>query len=76
MRLKTKIWFKGAPLSKSRFGEKRGEKWEKRLGLGKNQVLGGISSHLLLLRDQATYKRRFEEIQGMNTNPNFTLLRF
>ena len=38
---------------------KIGEKGDKRLGLGKDQVLGGISSHFLLLRDQATYKRRF-----------------
>ena len=29
-------------------------KEEKRLGLGKDQVLGGVSSHFLLLCDQAT----------------------
>ena len=74
MRLKAKIWSKGAHLSKSRLERKRGEKGEKRLRLGKDQVLSGISSQFLLLRDQATYKGRFEEIQGMNTNPNFTLL--
>ena len=34
--------------------ERRGEKGEKRLGLGKDQVLGGVSSHFLLLCDQAT----------------------
>ena len=28
--------------------------------------MGGIVSHLLLLRDQASYKRRFEEIKGKN----------
>ena len=36
------------------FERKRGEKGEKRLGLGKDQVLGGIPSHFLLLCDQAT----------------------
>ena len=50
---------------------------EKKLGLGKDQVLGGISSQVLLLRDQATYKRRFEEIQGKKKpNPNFPLCDF
>ena len=44
------------------FGRERGEKAKKRLWLGKYQVLGGIFSHFLLLRDQATYKGRFEEI--------------
>ena len=34
--------------------ERRGEKAEKRLGLVKYQVLGGVSSHFLLLYDQAT----------------------
>ena len=34
--------------------ERRGEKGEKRLGLGKDQVLGGVSSHFLLLCDQTT----------------------
>ena len=41
------------------FRKEREGKGEKRLGLGKDQVLGGISSHFLLLRDQATYKGRF-----------------
>ena len=74
MRLKTKIWPKGAHLSKSCFGEKERRKGGEEAKAWKDQVIGGISSHFLLLRDQATYKRRFEEIQGMNTNPNFTLL--
>ena len=34
--------------------ERRGEKGEERLGLGKDQVLGGVSSHFLLLCDQVT----------------------
>ena len=33
---------------------RRGEKGEKRLGFGKDQVLGGVSSRFLLLCDQAT----------------------
>ena len=41
-------------LSNPVFERMRGENWEKRLGLGKDQVLGGVSSHFLLLCDQAT----------------------
>ena len=41
-------------LSNPVFGRRRGEKGEKRLGLGKEQVLRGVSSHFLLLCDQAT----------------------
>ena len=44
--------------------------------MGKDQFLGGISFHFLLLRDQATYKRRFEKIQGKKPNPNFPLYDF
>ena len=36
------------------FERRRGEKGEKRPGLGKYQVLGGVSSHFLLLCDQTT----------------------
>ena len=36
------------------FERRRGEKGEKRLRLGKDQVLGGVSSHFLLLCDQTT----------------------
>ena len=36
------------------FERRRGKKGEKRLGLGKDQVLGGGSSHFLLLCDQTT----------------------
>ena len=50
--------------------EKKGEK----LGQEKDQVFGGNLSHFFLLRDQATYKRRFEEIQGKKSNPNFIFL--
>ena len=34
--------------------KRRGEKGEKRLRLGKDQVLGGVSSYFFLLCDQAT----------------------
>ena len=36
------------------FERMRGEKGEKRLGLGKDQVLGRVSSHFLLFCDQTT----------------------
>ena len=41
-------------LSNPVFEIRRGEKGEKRLGLGKDQVLGGVSSHFLFLCDQTT----------------------
>ena len=48
------VVFGSSFLSISRFERRRGEKGEKRLDLGKDQVLGGVSSHFLLLCDQAT----------------------
>ena len=74
MSLKTKMWSKGAHLEQTCFGTEREEKKGRELGLGRRSSCGVILSHFLLLRDQAAYKRRFEEIQGMKTNPNFTLL--
>ena len=44
---------------------KKGEK----LGLARDQVFVGLASHFLLLRDQATYKKRFEEVQGDKSKP-------
>ena len=38
----------------------------------RDQALGEIVSHFLLLRDQATYERRFEEIKGKKSNPSFS----
>ena len=35
--------------------------------------MAGIVSYFLLLRDQATYKRIFEEIEGKKSNPSFPL---
>ena len=55
------------------FGEEKRRKMEKELGFARYQVLVGFVPHFLLLRDQATYKRRFEEIQGNKSNPNFIL---
>ena len=41
-------------LSNPAFERRRGDKGEKKLELGKDQVLGGVSSNFLLLCDQAT----------------------
>ena len=48
------VVFGSSFLSNPFFEKMRGEKGEKMLGLGKDQVLGGVSSHFLLLCDQAT----------------------
>ena len=48
------VVFVSSFLSNPVFERRRGEKGEKRLGLGKDQVLSGVSSHFLLLCDQAT----------------------
>ena len=45
------VVFGSSFLSNHVFERMRGEKGEKRLGLGKDQVLGGVSSHFLLLCD-------------------------
>ena len=49
---------------------------EKRARAEKDKALGGIVSHFLLLRDQATYKRRLEEIESKKSNPSFPLCAF
>ena len=48
------VVFGSSFLSNPVFERKRGEKGEKRLGLGKDHVLGGVSSHLFLLCYQVT----------------------
>ena len=48
------VVFGSSFLSNPVFERKIGEKGEKRLGFGKDQVLGEVSSHFLLLCDQAT----------------------
>ena len=48
------VVFGSSLLSNPIFERKRAEKGEKRLGLGKDQVIGGVSFHFLLLCDQAT----------------------
>ena len=40
-------------------------------GLARRSDFGGIVSHFLLLRDQATWKRRFKETKVRKQNPNF-----
>ena len=40
------------------------EKGEKKLGFGRDQALVGFGSRFFPLKDQATWKGRFEEIQG------------
>ena len=45
------VGFGSSFLSNPVFERRRGENGEKRLGLGKDQVLGGVSSHFLLLCD-------------------------
>ena len=62
--LKDQKWSLGAHImSKPVFERRRGEKGEKGQGLQEGVVLVGFASHFFLLRDQATYKRRFEEIR-------------
>ena len=48
------VVFGSSFLSNHVFERRRGEKGEKRLGLEKDQVLGAVSSHFLLLCDQTT----------------------
>ena len=48
------VVFGSSFFSNSVFERRRGENGEKRLGLRKDRVLGGISSHFLLLCEQAT----------------------
>ena len=63
-------------MNKSHFGEGERRKGRRKLGQKKDQAFGGIVSYFLLLRDQATYKRRFEEIEGKKSNPSFPLCDF
>ena len=44
--------------------------------LSKRSDFGGIVSHFLLLRDQATWKRRFKETKVRKQNPNFIFYLF
>ena len=48
------VVFENSFFSNPVFERWRGEKRKKRLGLRKDEVLGGVSSHFLLLCDQAT----------------------
>ena len=48
------VVFGSSFLSNLVFEIRRGEKGKKRIGLGKDQVLGGVSSHFFLFCDQTT----------------------
>ena len=74
--LKTKSGLRELILELIPFLEKESRKGRRELGQDKDQDLGGIVSHFLLLSDQATYKRRFEEIEGKKSNPSFPLCDF
>ena len=60
----------------TRFGERREEKNERKLGFARNSDFGGIVSHFLLLRDQATWKRKFKETKVRKQNTNFIFCDF
>ena len=60
----------------TRFGERREEKRERKLGFARMSDFGGIVSHILLLRDQATWKRRFKKTKVRKQNPNFIFCDF
>ena len=49
---------------KTVFERRGGEKGGENLGLQRGVVLDGFASHFLLLRDQATYKKKFDEAKG------------
>ena len=74
--LKTKSGLRELILEQIPFLEKERRKGRRELGQEKDQALGEIVSHFLLLRDQATYKRRFEEIEGKKSNPSFPFCDF
>ena len=60
------------------FGERREEKREKKARVARDQVLVGFAPHFLLLRDQTTWKRRFEEakVRKSNLTSSFCDFRF
>ena len=47
-----------------------------KLGFARMSDFGGIVSYFLLLRDQATWKRRFKETKVRKQNPNFIFFLF
>ena len=56
------------------FGERREEKREKKSRVARDQVLDDFAPQFLLLRDQTTWKRRFEEAKVRKSNPNLIFL--
>ena len=55
-------------------GEKGRRKREKELGFARDQVLVGLASHFLLLRDLTTWNKRLEEAKVRKSNPNLIFL--
>ena len=47
-----------------------------KLGFARRTDFGGIVSHFLLLRDQATWKRGFKETKVREQNSNFIFFFF
>ena len=47
-----------------------------KLGFARRSDFGGIVSHFLLLRDQATWKRGFKETKVREQNSNFIFFFF
>ena len=47
-----------------------------KLGFARMSDFGGIVSHFLLLKDQATWNRRFKENKVRKQNPNFVCCDF
>ena len=76
MRFKDQKWSKGAHFEQSRFWERKRGKMGEKLGFARMSDFGGSVSHFMLLRDQATWKRRFEVTKVRKQNPNFIFLRF
>ena len=50
------------------------EKRETKARVARDQVLVGFAPHFLLLIDQTTWKRRFEEDKVRKSNPNLIFL--
>ena len=63
-------------MSKPIFERRGRENEEKSYGLQGGLALVGFASHFFLLKDQATYKRRFEEAKVRKSNPNLIFCDF
>ena len=54
-------------------GREERRQGRRKLGLQEIRLRLGFASHFFLLRDQETYKKRCEEVQGNKSNPKFIL---